>query len=399
VLIKPSGASCNLACSYCFYLSHGGMFGNAPARMSDEVLESFTRAYIEAQPLGTREVEFAWQGGEPTLAGLAFYRRALELQRRYARPGMAVRNALQTNGVLLDEEWAAFLRENGFLVGISLDGPADLHDELRIDAGGGATHARALRAVHRLLEHGVDVNVLAVVHRTNARNPERVYDFLFDTGVRHFQFIPLVRPGDDAAVVPEEYGEFLARVFERWLARRHVGEVFVRDFDGLLAGVLGVPGTTCVAAPECGRCLAVERTGDLFACDHFVDWDHHLGRVGEQDLAAMVDADAQRRFGRAKTSTLPRECRECEHVRWCNGGCPKDRIATTAEGEPGLNPLCAGYRRFFERALPVVRRMAERLRAGRPAREWDADARSAAGGRNAPCACGSGRKAKRCCRR
>jgi uncharacterized protein len=400
-LVKPCGARCNLACSYCFYLGKRDVVGDAPARMSDGVLEAFTREYVEAQPTGTREIEFAWQGGEPTLAGIAFFRRALELQRRHARPGMAIRNALQTNGTLIDEEWARFLAEERFLVGVSLDGPAEVHDRMRIDPAGRATHARALRGLRLLLRRGVDVNVLAVIQRDNAARPERVYDFLVGTGVRHLQFIPLVEGDGERAAEPEAYGEFLARVLERWLARRHVGEVFVRDFDALLAGVLDVPGSTCVAAPECGRCLVVERTGDVFACDHFVDAEHRLGRIGEAPLAAMVDSPAQLRFGRDKRASLPAECRACEHLRWCFGGCPKDRL-DALPGFAARNRLCAGYRRFFERALPAVRAMADRLRAGRPASEWDRGSAAqavAAAGRNERCACGSGLKAKRCCRR
>jgi uncharacterized protein len=379
VLVKPCGAHCNLGCGYCFYSSKLGLYPrDTPARMSDEVLERFTRAYLEAQPAGTREVEFAWQGGEPTLAGLDFFRKALELQRRHARPGLRVTNSLQTNGVLLDDEWARFLATNGFLVGLSLDGPRDLHDLHRLDQRGRPTHALVLRALRRLARHGVEFNVLAVVHARNAAEPERVYDFFVEQGVRYLQLIPLVEPLEEGggasarSVGADAYGEFLSRLFDRWLLRRHVGRIFVRDFDSLLAALMGLPGSSCTSSEHCGRCLALERTGDLFACDHFVDFNHHLGRIGEQDLGAMVEGSQLRRFGLEKSASLPAACRACEHLRLCFGGCPKDRIATTADGEPGLNHLCAGYRRFFAHASPVLERMATGLRAGRPAAEWAA---------------------------
>lgn len=404
LLAKPFGARCNLECRYCFYLPKRELLPDAPARMSDATLEHFTRAYIEAQPAGTSEVEFAWQGGEPTLAGLAFFERALELQRRFARPGMVIRNALQTNGTLLDTDWAQFLARHAFLVGVSLDGPPRLHDPLRVDTHGHATHERVLRALALLAEHKVEHNVLTVVHALNAPHPVEVYDFLVGTGVRFLQFIPLVERapegGLSARSVPAaQYGKFLVGVLERWLARGHVGEVFVRDFDSTLAALMDLPGRTCVSSQECGRCLAIERTGDVYSCDHFVDPEHALGRVGEHDLAELVDGTFQSGFGRAKSADLPRQCRECEHLRLCWGGCPKDRIARDSFGEPGLNQLCTGYRIFFERALPVLKAMERCLRAGRPAREWRALTENAprAVDRNSPCPCGSGAKFKRCC--
>jgi uncharacterized protein len=374
-LIKPFGAGCNLRCEYCFYLEKRELFeSGTAARMSDEVLEALTRAYIDAQPAGTTEVEFAWQGGEPTLAGIDFFMRARELQKRYARRGMAVRNSIQTNGTLLDEAWGRFLAAEGFLVGISIDGPRALHDRWRHDSHAGPSHERALAGLEVLRRHQVDFNTLTVVHAANAPHPREVYDFLVGAGSTFLQFIPLVEPLEGGgvgprSVTPELFGSFLEGVLDRWLERKHVGEVFVRDFETLLALTLSMPAAHCASAIECGRCVAVERTGDVFACDHYIDWPHHLGNVRERSFAAMVDASKQARFGLAKSATLPRQCRECEYLRLCNGGCPKDRIAADRYGEPGLNHLCAGFQRFFAHAAPTMRRMAACLQRGLPASE------------------------------
>lgn len=398
VLAKPVGAHCNLRCSYCFYLSKRARTPEAPARMDERTLERFVRSYIEAQPDWVREIEFAWQGGEPTLAGLDFFRSALALQQRHARAGMIVRNALQTNGTLLDREWIEFLREHRFLVGLSLDGPSELHDPHRVDARGSATHERVVKALALLRDGSVEFNVLAVVNQLNARRPEQVYDFLVRQGVRFLQFIPLVENDargavSERSVDPHAWGRFLGAVFDRWLERRHVGEVFVRDFDALLGAVLAQPAASCATARTCGRCLVVESTGDVYSCDHFVDDGHHLGNVHDASLGALVESAEQRSFGLAKSNTLPAECLECEHLRLCWGGCPKDRRAER-------NHLCEGYRAFFRRALPTVQAMAHCLERGRPATDWRrAESLESARGssRNSPCACGSGRKRKRCC--
>ncbi len=398
LLAKPVGAACNLRCSYCFYSARRSLEPESSGRMDDATLELFVRSYIEAQPEGVREIEFAWQGGEPTLAGLGFFRRALELQQRFARPGMRVRNALQTNGTQLDAEWVALLRERRFLVGLSLDGPYELHDPHRVDARGAPTHERVVRALELLRNGGVDFNVLTVVHRLNARRPQRVYDFLVRHGARHLQFIPLVEFGpsgelSEHSIRPRDWGEFLSGVFEHWLERRHVGRVFVRQFDALVGGALGRPAADCTGARTCGRCLVIERTGEIYSCDHFVDERHRLGDLHESPLAALVDSARQREFGLAKSKELCASCLECEHLSLCFGGCPKDRI-------DGLNFLCEGQRRFFERALPTARAMARCIERGRPAAEWSRDdpqAAVAGSARNAACGCGSGRKWKRCC--
>lgn len=421
VMAKPTGPLCNLDCRYCYYLEKARLYPEERRwRMDDATLEAYVRRMIEAQPGG--EIAFAWQGGEPTLLGVDFFRRAVALQRRLCPPGRTVSNSLQTNGTLIDDGWAAFLAEHRFLVGVSVDGPADLHDRYRVDRGGRPTHERVLRGIDRLRRHGVAFNLLCTVNAGNAAEPRRVYRFLRGLGTPFLQFIPLVercaRGADDrrlagppqdepeaGAVTPwsvtgPAYGDFMTGVFDAWLAR-DVGEVFVQLFDVQLGIEMGLPSSLCVFAEECGRGLALEHDGSVFACDHYVYPAYRLGNLRERSLAELVDAPRQRAFGAAKRDALPGRCWRCPHLRRCWGGCPKHRVDRTANGEPGLNRLCAGYRRFFDHAAPHLRRMAELLRAGRPAAAIMAERRGGARagrrvGPNEPCPCGSGRKHKRC---
>lgn len=426
VIVKPIGPVCNLRCEYCFYLAKTELFGPGERyRMTDAVLEEYTRQAIESQPesLGGRDVSFLWQGGEPTLMGLDFFRRAVEVQRRLLPDGRGAANALQTNGTLLDDEWAGFLREHGFLVGISIDGPAALHDRFRRDAGGRPTHAAVMRGLRLLQRHGVEHNVLCTVHAGNAPHPLDVYRFLRGEGVEWIQFIPIVEPVagvpgasgvsgasggsgasgvSDRSVGGEAFGEFLVGVFDEWI-RRDVGEVFVPMFEDSLRVWSGLPPTMCVFAETCGRNLAMEHDGSVYACDHYVDPAHRRGSITETHLGALAAQPVQVAFGAAKADGLPAVCRSCDVGFMCRGGCPKDRIATAPDGEGGLNHLCAGYRRFFRHADPYLRRMAALLRAGTHpsavmAEVTAADAaRRRAAGRNDPCPCGSGRKYKHCC--
>ncbi len=393
VLAKPAGALCNLGCEYCFYLKKAGMFYGGSFRMSEETMVSFIRGYIEAHAEGD-EVMFAWQGGEPTLLGVGFYRRVVELQRTWAQ-GRRVRNALQTNGTLLDAEWGEFLRAENFLVGVSVDGPEELHDRFRTDKGGGATWRRVMRGVEVLRRHGVEWNVLTVVSAANVERPREVYRFLRGLGTRHVQFIPLVeRAGADEAdlsAVPmsaevspqtagaEAYGEFMCAVFDEWL-RRDVGRVFVQAFEGALAQRMGLGAAVCVHAEVCGRALAIEHNGDVFSCDHYVYAENRLGNVREQTLEALVNSPQQVMFGRAKASGLPEACRSCDVWWLCHGGCPKHRLARTATGEPGLNYLCAGYRKFFLHIGPALDRMVGLLASGRKVSEVMTWARARKGG-------------------
>jgi uncharacterized protein len=404
LMVKPRGAVCNLDCTYCFYLRKEDLYDEgASFRMSDEVLESFTRQYIAAQRVP--EVTFGWQGGEPTLMGLEFFRKAVAVQEKYRRPGMKVANALQTNGVLLDDEWCRFLKEHQFLVGLSLDGPRELHDAYRVDKGGKPTFDKVYRALKLLQKHGVEFNILCVLNRVNADHPLRVYRFFKGEGVQFIQFIPAVERTPDGGVTAwtvraEQWGKFLCSVFDEWV-RRDVGRVFVQSFDVALQAWVGMEPSLCVHAKTCGDCLAIEHNGDLFSCDHYVDADYFLGNVMETPMTELVSSPFQRKFGRDKRDTLPRYCRECPVLFACNGGCPKDRFIPTPDGEPGLHYLCAGYKQFFTHVAPYMRTMAELLRCGSPPaaimdilRQREAPPRVA---RNAPCPCGSGRKYKNCC--
>jgi len=414
VLVKPIGPICNLRCEYCFYLTKKEMFApDESFRMTDETLETLVRQYIGAQPDGTREINFGWQGGEPTLMGVDFFRRAVELQKQYARPGMTIGNGLQTNGTLLDDEWGRFLREENFLVGISIDGPKELHNRYRLDARGRGTFEEVMGGLEVLQRHKVEYNVLTVVQGDNAEHPREVYDFIADTGTTFLQLIPIVEGlGDgevtDRSVGPEPFGRFMVGLFDRWLEREHVGKIFIQQCDMMLAIVMGYPAPLCCHAATCGRSTALEHNGDLYSCDHWVYPENLLGNVATASMAEMVDGEFQTAFGRDKSAKLPGYCRRCPHLRYCYGACPKDRLATTPDGEPGLAYLCKGYRMFYQHSLPVFEKMAECLRAGRPASDYKhADSPAppsptparpqAPVGRNAPCPCGSGKKYKKCC--
>jgi uncharacterized protein len=414
VMTKPRGAICNLDCAYCYFLSKEMLYPGSRFRMADELLESYTRQYIEAQRVP--EVTFAWQGGEPTLMGLPFFQRALELQRRYRRPGMRIDNALQTNATLLDDEWCRFFREQNFLIGVSLDGPQPLHDAYRVDKGGHATFGRVMAGIDLLKRHSVEFNILTTVHAANAHHPLEVYRFMRDeVGARFMQFIPIVQRDNetgfqegeaitDRSVTARQYGDFLVAIFDEWV-RRDVGRVFVQIFDVALAAWAGERPGLCIFEKTCGTALALEHNGDVYSCDHYVEPAHRLGNLQEIPLVELVASKQQRRFGLAKRDTLPGYCRACEVRFVCNGGCPKDRTLHTPDGEPGLNYLCAGYKTFFTHIDRPMRIMAEELRAGRPpanvmrllaAEQAELERRLARAGRNDPCPCGSGQKFKKC---
>jgi uncharacterized protein len=429
VLAKPIGPICNLNCRYCFYLSKQSLYAADESwRMTDATLEAYVRQTIAAQPESVESIDFAFQGGEPTLMGLDFFRRLVELQQKYVPPGKRISNALQTNGILLDEKWCEFLKAHGFLVGVSIDGPADLHDVYRRDHHDRPTFAEVKRGLDCLRKHAVPFNALCCVHRVNGDHPARVYRFLRDAGIDFLQFIPIVQPrlgvarhgnpGDvppetlvsPASVLPQQYGRFLREVFELW-AQRDVGRIFVRDFDQALAAWLGAGPTLCIYSRQCGRAVALEHNGDVYSCDHFVEPDCRLGNIHEAPIADLINSARQEQFGRDKETTLPDFCRRCPVRFVCNGGCPKDRFLATPDGRPGLNYLCAGYRAFFEAIDPTMRAMAaevqaggeaaavmRRLRAQRRAEDGTSHAASRIG-RNDSCPCGSGRKFKQCCMR
>jgi uncharacterized protein len=424
VLAKPTGPLCNLECTYCFYLEKEKLYPSTGSwSMTDDVLESFVRQYIEAQDVPA--VTFAWQGGEPTLMGVGFFRKAVELQRRYAN-GKRIENSIQTNGVLLDDAWCEFLAAEHFLVGISIDGPRKMHDRYRVDKGGAPTFERVMKGLEFLQKHHVEFNTLTCVQKHNSGHPLEVYEFLKAIGSRFMQFIPVVErvaaasstedltlvvPSSPAearvaewSVEPSQFGKFLCAVFDEWV-RRDVGCYYVQLFDVMLESWLGMEPSLCVFRTTCGDAVALEHNGDLYSCDHYVYPENRLGNIMETQLRTLMSSRAQRRFGSDKHDTLPAHCRNCEARFACGGECPKHRFMRTPGGEEGLNYLCAGYKMFLEHIDPFMRFMAAELRNERaPANVMDwirkkdaADAVKMRPGRNDLCPCGSGRKYKKCC--
>jgi uncharacterized protein len=433
VLAKPTGAICNLDCKYCFFLSKEMLYPGNRFRMADDLLAIYLRQLLESQAGPSATV--AWQGGEPTLMGLDFFRRAIEHVRTFAPPGVTIEHTIQTNGVELTPDWCEFFREHRFLVGLSLDGPRRMHDRYRVDKGGRPTFDKVMRAARLLQQHRVEFNVLTTVHAGNEAHPLEVYHFLRDeVGTRFIQFIPIVervtsqllplanrgwgergsepRPlyrqegslVTDRSVAPDQWGRFLIAIFDEWV-RRDVGRVFVQMFDAALASWVGAPAGMCIFAETCGSAVALEHNGDLYSCDHFVEPMHLLGNIRKVHMLELVSSDQQRRFGNDKRDSLPRYCRLCTVRFACNGECPKNRFLTTPDGEAGLNYLCAGYKAFFTHIDRPMRLMAELLGRGRYAEEvmplLAAEAappqeRLASTSRSDPCACGSGRTYKHC---
>ena len=444
LLAKPTGATCNLDCAYCFFLSKEMLYPGSRFRMADELLEEYIRQLIEGHRVP--EVAVAWQGGEPTLMGIDFFERSIAYVEKYRKPGMQVMYSIQTNGTLIDDAWAAFFKRHDFLVGISIDGPQAMHDAYRVDKGGQPTFDKVMRGLRVLQAHGVEYNTLTTLHHANADHPVEVYRFLRDECASNFiQFIPIIErvpetaidlvdtpvvaaePGQvstapwsswrdrplykqegalvtDRSLRPEQYGDFLNGVFDEWV-RRDVGRVYVQMFDVALANWAGEPPGLCVHSKTCGLALAIEHNGDLYACDHFVEPDYRLGNILESPMIELVASPQQVKFGQDKFDTLPNFCRACDVRFACHGGCPKDRFLTTPDGEPGLNYLCAGFKRFFHHIDEPMRIMAGLLRQQRAPAEimrWaqERDRRQAAAfaaaGRNDPCPCGSGKKFKHC---
>ena len=413
-MAKPTGSACNLHCDYCFFLKKERLYPGSSMRMSDEVHEAYIRQLLEAHQVP--QVTVAWQGGEPTLMGLDFFRRTVELQKKYQKPGTRIENTFQTNGILLNDAWCQFFHENNFLIGLSMDGPKELHDFYRKDKGGQGTFDRVVAAARLLQANKVEFNILGTVNSKNSHHSLDVYRFFRDElGANYIQFIPIVERDNesgfqegtkvtDRSVEPAQFGRFLIEIFDEWL-KRDVGTTFVLNFDGALAGWIGMAGTVCIFGPTCGLGLALEHNGDLYSCDHFVEPNYHLGNILKTPLIDLVASEKQQRFGQDKKDTLPRFCRECEFLHICHGECPKNRFLKAPDGEPGLNYLCAGYKAFFRHADKPMRIMADLLRQNRPAsevtgilarEELEFKAKLARSGRNDPCPCGSGKKFKHC---
>ena len=426
VMAKPTGATCNLDCEYCFFLSKEMLYPDSRFRMATDLLETYVRQLIEAQPHAP-EIIMAWQGGEPTMMGVDFFRLVVELQARFAKPGQEISNTLQTNGTLLNDEWGEFLAEHKFLVGISIDGPREMHDAYRVDKGGKPTFDKVMRGLDVLKRHGVEWNVLTTVHAANGEHGRVVYTFLRDTlGADFIQFIPIIERATpetlqiansgwghgvlgrplytqdgslvtERSITGEQYGAFMVDVFEEWV-RHDIGKVFVQLFDTTLTHFYGVPGGMCVHAETCGTLLAIEHNGDLYSCDHYVEPDYLLGNITDRPLLDLIVLPQQVKFGQDKRDTLTQQCRSCDVRFACNGGCPKDRFLESADGEPGLHYLCAGYQHFFRHVSEPMTQMSQLLHAGRAPYELMAlyQRDDAQRPRNSACPCGNGRKWKKC---
>lgn len=383
VMLKPIGAACNLRCKYCYYLEKANLYKAEQGKMmSEEMLERFTKEYIEAQTMN--EVLFTWHGGEPMMRPLSFYKKAVELQKRYAR-GRRISNSLQTNGTLITDEWCEFLRENGWLVGVSIDGPQDFHDEYRRTASGSPSWTKVVSGIKKLKKHGVEWNAMAVINDFNADYPLDFYRFFKENGCQYIQFTPIVErisahddgrhlahihdnanaPLTDFSVTAEQWGDFLCSVFDEWV-RHDVGKTFVEIFDCTLANWVGTTPGICVYAKECGHAGVMEFNGDVYSCDHFVFPEYKLGNIRTKTITEMLYGEQQNEFSRLKHALLPRQCKECEWEFACHGECPKNRFLRDCYGGEGLNFLCQGYKKYFQHVAPYMDFMKQELANNRP---------------------------------
>ena len=383
VMLKPAGAHCNLACKYCYYLEKNNLYQNTPRHlMSDEMLEQFTREYIEAQTMP--QVLFTWHGGEPLMRSIDFYKKALALQKKYAH-GKQIDNVIQTNGTLLTDEWCEFFAKNHWLVGISIDGPQEYHDHYRVTPAGKPSWEKVMQGISLLKKHRVEWNAMAVVNAYNAEHPLEFYHFFRDNGCQYLQFTPIVErltehedgrtlasladdreiPLADASVTPQQWGNFLCTIFDDWV-RHDVGKTFVEIFDCTLANWMGVLPGICAYSKECGHAGVMEHNGDVYSCDHFVFPEYKLGNIKDQSLIDMLYGEKQQAFSRLKHTSLPRQCKECDMEFACHGECPKNRFEKDKYGEPGLNYLCQGYYQYYTHVAPYMDFMKRELLAQRP---------------------------------
>ncbi len=383
VMLKPTGAHCNLACKYCYYLEKNKLYPTAQRHlMSDEILEQFTREYIEAQTMN--QVLFTWHGGEPLLRSIDFYRKALSLQQKYAG-GRRIDNVIQTNGTLLTDEWCEFFAQNHWLVGISIDGPQPYHDHYRLTAAGKPSWKKVMQGIKLLKKHGVEWNAMAVVNAYNANHPLEFYRFFKENGCQFLQFTPIVErltrhedgrtlasladkneiPLSEASVTPEQWGNFLCAIFDEWV-RKDVGKIFVEIFDCTLANWMGISPGICAYSKECGHAGVMEHNGDVYSCDHFVFPEYKLGNIRDHSLIDMLYGEQQQEFSRLKHSSLPRQCKECDMEFACHGECPKNRFMKDKYGDSGLNYLCPGYYHYYQHVAPYMDYMKQELMAQRP---------------------------------
>jgi uncharacterized protein len=407
VFAKPVGPVCNLDCRYCYYLDKERLYPQGESfRMSDSTLENYIIQHIDASP-GSM-INFSWHGGEPTILGLDYFRKIVALQRKHQPPNRPITNGMQTNGTLLDEDWCRFLAAEGFSVGLSLDGPPEMHDRYRVTKGQNPTHKQAMRGYKLLRQHQIPCSILCVVHAQNVQYPTQVYRFFKQIEAQYVEFLPLVEPQPDGGrgvsdrtVPAEALGNFLCTIFDEWMAQ-DIERVNVQIFEEVARTAFGQEHALCIFRKTCGDVPVIEHNGDFFSCDHFVDTEHRLGNIQETPLVDFLESQAQRSFGQAKLDTLPRYCRECEVRNMCHGGCPKDRILHAPDGEAGLNYLCAGYKRFFTHCKPFVAELAalwrqQSLERHIPPVQVMGTRASSKTGRNDPCPCGSGKKYKKCC--
>lgn len=383
VMLKPAGAHCNLACKYCYYLEKNNLYQNSHRHlMTDEMLEQFTREYIEAQTMP--QVLFTWHGGEPLMRSIDFYKKALALQKKYAH-GKQIDNVIQTNGTLLTDEWCEFFAQNHWLVGISIDGPQEYHDHYRVTPAGKPSWEKVMQGIQLLKKHRVEWNAMAVVNAYNAEHPLEFYHFFRDNGCQYLQFTPIVErltehedgrtlasladdreiPLADASVTPQQWGNFLCTIFDDWV-RHDVGKTFVEIFDCTLANWMGVLPGICAYSKECGHAGVMEHNGDVYSCDHFVFPEYKLGNIRDQSLIDMLYGEKQQAFSRLKHTSLPRQCKECDMEFACHGECPKNRFEKDKYGEPGLNYLCQGYYQYYTHVAPYMDFMKRELLAQRP---------------------------------
>lgn len=404
IFAKPVGAACNLNCHYCYYLEKACLFPDgAPLRMADDVLESYIAQHIAASP--GKVINFHWHGGEPTLLGIDYFQKVVELQKQHCPPDNRIINVMQTNGTLINEAWCRFLSKEGFTIGLSLDGPEEMHDTYRVTRQGKPTHRQAMRGYHLLQQHDVSCDVLCVVNSHNVAHPTDVYRFFKQIGASYVGFLPLVERRKDSdrpnsvssrTVPSEALGVFYSTIFDEW-KQEDIGKIIVQNFEEVAKTALGQEHALCIFRKTCGDVPVIEHNGDFFSCDHFVEDKYRLGNILETPLVDLFEGPVQRAFGRAKEDGLPRYCRECPVLDLCNGGCPKDRFCRTPDGEAGLNYLCEGYRIFFSHCQPFVTTLKEQSRLRSPKQESGSVRSAVKTGRNDPCPCGSGRKYKKCC--
>ena len=407
VFAKPIGSICNLDCHYCYYLKKEHLYPKGESfRMSDEILEEYIVQHIDASP--DPEIRFSWHGGEPTVLGLDYFRKIVALQRKHQSSNQRIANGMQTNGILLDDDWCRFLAVEGFAVGLSLDGPQEMHDQYRVTKDKKPTHEQTMRGYKLLQQHRVYTDILCVVNAQNVQHPTEVYRFFKQIKAQYISFLPLVDPQADTesgvshhTVPAEAWGVFLCTIFNEW-RDQDIGRTKVQIFEEATRTAFNQEHSLCIFRPTCGDIPVVEHNGDFYSCDHFVDTEHYLGNIKETPLVELLESPAQRAFGNAKLETLPRYCQECEVRVMCNGECPKNRFLQTPDGEEGLNYLCAGYKRFFAHCQPFVSEVAaqwdqQTLKQQMPSAQATNARTSLKPGRNDPCPCGSGLKYKKCC--